>query len=500
MDLLANLSLGFGVALSPVNVLVALAGCVVGTAVGVLPGLGPTATVSLLLPLVAYLDGTSAVILMAGIYYGAMYGGSITSILVKIPGEAASVVTCLDGYQMARKGRAGAALGLSALASFAAGIAATIGVAAVGPAIAAAALKFGPVEKTSLVALGLVLVMGIGQGSRPKALLMIGAGLLLSTVGIDLVSGEERFVFDVPALRDGFGVAIVAMGLFGLSEVIKMLAEPPERYAPISHGDRLSDLLPNRTELRAGVWPAIRGSGLGFGLGLLPGGGAMIASFASYMVEKRLAKDPAAMGQGAVAGVTGPEAANNAGAQASFIPLLCLGIPANAVIGVIMGAILMAGVVPGPNLIVERPEMFWGVIASMFLGNIMLVALNIPLVGAFVALLRVPRGPMAVLIVAFCVVGAYSFNASLFDVAAMIGFGVLGYWLQRAGFDTTPLLLAFVLGALFEQSLRQGLIIGYGEPAVFLESPISAAFLAVAAALTVGPPVVRACLAVGRRA
>jgi putative tricarboxylic transport membrane protein len=487
VDILTNLALGFGVVLTPTNLLVAFAGCFVGTAVGVLPGLGPTATISLLLPLAVHLDGVSAVILMSGIYYGAMYGGSITSILVKIPGEAASVVTCLDGYQMAQNGRAGAALGLSAFASFAAGIAATLAIAAVGPLIASAALRFGPVEKASLIALGLVLIMGIGQGSRARAMVMIGAGLLLATVGVDLVSGEERFVFDVPALRDGFGVAVVAMGVFGLSEVIKMLAEPDETGEPLGHGQRLADLLPDKSEARAAVAPTIRGSILGFFLGILPGGGAMMASFASYMMEKRLSRHPETFGRGAVAGVAGPEAANNAGAQASFIPLLCLGIPANAVIGVIMGALLMAGVTPGPRLILDHPQLFWGVVASMFVGNLMLVALNVPLVGLFVALLKVPRGIMACLIITFCVIGAFSLNNSMFDVGAMIGFGIVGYGLQKGGFDTTPMLLAFVLGSLFEQNLRQGLIIGFGDPLVFLTSGISATLLAFAAMLVVVP-------------
>lgn len=486
MDILTNLATGFGLVLTPVNLLVALAGCVLGTAVGVLPGLGPTATISLLLPISVYLDRTSAIILMSGIYYGAMYGGSITSILVKIPGEAASVITCLDGYQMARNGRAGAALGISAFASFFAGIVATLGIALVGPQIAATALVFGPVEKASLLALGLVLILGIGEGSRVRALAMVGLGLVLSTVGIDLVSGEERYVFDVPNLRDGFGIAVVAMGLFGISEVLA-LQSSPARSDDVKYDQRLRDLLPNREETRRSVGPVLRGSGLGFFLGLLPGGGAMLSSFASYMIERRLARDPAQFGKGAVEGVAGPEAANNAGAQASFIPLLCLGIPANAVIGVIMGALLMAGVTPGPRLIVEHPDLFWGVIASMFIGNLFLVILNVPLVGLFVWLLRVPQSVMSVLIVVFCVIGAYSLNNSMFDVGTMIAFGVLGFVLRRGGFDVAPLLLAFVLGSMFEQNLRQGLIIGFGNPVVFLTHPISACLIAVAVIVASGP-------------
>jgi TctA family transporter len=486
MEIFANLALGFGVVLTPTNLLVALVGCFIGTAVGVLPGLGPTATISLLLPISVYLDRTSSIILMSGVYYGAMYGGSITSILIKIPGEAASVVTCLDGYQMARRGRAGAALGISALASFFAGIVATLGIAWLGPKMASVALMFGPVEKASLLLLGLVLILGVGEGSKTKALAMVGLGLLFGTIGVDLVSGEERFVFDIPPLRDGFGIAVVAMGLFGISEVL-MLAEQNKEGEQLSFRPKMSELLPNAAEASASIWPATRGSVLGFFLGLLPGGGAMLASFASYMMERKLARQPELFGKGAVAGVAGPEAANNAAAQASFIPLLCLGIPANAVIGVIMGALLMAGVTPGPKLISEYPQLFWGVIASMLVGNVMLVVLNIPLVGLFVSLLRVPASILSPLIVVFCVIGAYSLNNAMFDVFAMIGFGILGYGLRKAGYDVAPFLLAFVIGSMFEQNLRQGLIVGYGDPLVFLRSPISAGFLLAAATIAAFP-------------
>ena len=491
MDILHNLAMGFEIVLTPTNLLVAFLGCLVGTAVGVLPGLGPTATISLLLPVSVYLDRTSSIILMSGIYYGAMYGGSITSILIKIPGEAASVITCLDGYQMARKGRAGAALGISAFASFGAGIIATLGIALIGPEVAATALAFGPVEKTALLVLGLTLIMGVGQGSRVRMLAMVALGLFLGTVGVDIVSGEERFVFGVPELRDGFGVAVVAMGLFGLSEVLMMAEEKNAKTDIIRYGTRTRDLLPNREEARASIGPALRGSFLGFFLGLLPGGGALISSFASYMLERRISRHPERFGHGAPEGVAGPEAANNAAAQASFIPLLCLGIPANAVIGVIMGALLVQGITPGPQLIVEHPELFWGVIASMFVGNLMLIVLNVPLIGLFVALLRVPQGIMAVLIVSFCVIGAFSLNNSMFDVTAMIGFGILGYALRKADFNLAPLLLAFVMGPLFEQNLRQGLIIGYGNPVVFLQSPISLGFLIAAVGIFIGPYVLK---------
>jgi putative tricarboxylic transport membrane protein len=488
MDVLDNLAIGFGVALTPLNLIIAFVGVFVGTAVGVLPGLGPTATISLLLPLSVYLDRAGAIILLSGIYYGAMYGGSITSILIRIPGEAASVITCLDGYQMARRGRAGSALGISALGSFAAGILATIGIALVGPGVAGVALAFGPVEKTSLLVLGLVLILGIGEGSKSKAVAMVGLGLLLGSVGVDLVSGDERFVFDVPPLRDGFGIAVVAMGLFGISEVLLGAAQPAGGTSSVVTGALgLRAVMPSRQEARASVLPVVRGSVLGFLLGLLPGGGAMLASFASYMLERRLAKEPSRFGRGAVEGVAGPEAANNAAAQASFIPLLCLGIPANAVIGVILGALLIQGVTPGPRLIADHADLFWAVVASMFVGNLMLIVLNMPLVGIFVALLRVPQSIISVLIVVFCTIGAYSLGNSLFDVGAMMAFGGLGFALRAAGFDVTPLLLAFVLGPMFEQNLRQGLIVGYGSPLVFVSSPISATFLAIASAMALAP-------------
>lgn len=491
MDVLGNLAQGFAQAATPWNLVIALAGCIVGTAVGVLPGLGPTATISLLLPISVYLDKTSAIILLSGIYYGAMYGGSITSILVKIPGEAASVITCIDGYQMARRGRAGAALAIAALGSFFAGVVATLGIAIVGPGVAGFALAFGPIEKTSLLILGFTLVLGVGEGSRVKSVAMIGLGLLLATVGVDLVSGDERFVFDIAPLRDGFNIAILAMGLFGISEVLLMAEDRDESMRAVQSPTRLKELLPNRTELGESAAPVVRGSLLGFLLGLLPGGGGMIASFASYMLERRISKSPETFGKGAVAGVAGPEAANNAGAQASFIPLLCLGIPANATIGVIMGALLMAGVTPGPRLIVDHPEMFWGVIASMFVGNAILVVLNVPLVGLFVSLLRVPRAVMSILILFFCVIGAYSLNNNMFDVAAMLAFGVIGYGLRKTGFDVAPLLLAFVLGRLFEESLMQGLIIGNGQMSAFLVSPLSAMFLAAALLIVLLPAMAR---------
>ena len=483
MDLINNLALGFSISLSPLNLGFAFVGVLLGTAVGVLPGLGPAATISLLLPVTMGLNHTSAVIMLAGIYYGAMYGGSIAAILVRIPGEAASVVTCLDGYEMARRGRAGAALGISAFGSFIAGTFATLGVALVGPTLAQTALAFGPIEKASLVLFGLVLVAGVGSGTRPRAYAMVALGLLLSTVGIDLVDGTERFTFGSDYLRDGINIAVMAMGLFGISEVL-MLAERNLRpMSALSYGRGLRDLLPTRKDWKDSSMPIGRGTVLGFFLGLLPGGGAMISSFMSYLLEKRLSPTPERFGQGAIEGVAGPESANNAAAQSSFVPLLCLGIPANAVIGVIMGAFILHGISPGPRLIVEHPDLFWGVVTSMFLGNLMLVVLNVPLIGVFVSLLRVPQALMAPLIVLFCGIGAYSLNNSVDDLLTMVTFGLGGYALRRAGFELAPLLLAFIL----EQSVKQGLLIGYGNPLVFFQKPISAVILTITICVLLWP-------------
>ena len=480
MDLFSSLALGFAVSLTAANLALCLLGVLVGTAVGVLPGLGPAATVSLLLPITLALNHTSAVIMLAGIYYGAMYGGSITSILMRIPGEAATVVTCIDGYAMARQGRAGAALGISAFGSFFAGIGATIGVVLVGPQLAAKALAFGPPEKAMLVLFGLSLVASVGVSSRPRALAMVAAGLLLSTVGTDLVSGQERFTFGYPYLRDGFNIALVAMGLFGISEVLLLAERGNAGPALLAHSTRLRDLLPTKQDWRASGAPIARGTVLGFFLGLLPGAGALLATFASYVTEKRLSSAPETFGHGAIAGVAGPESANNAAAQASFIPLLCLGIPANATVGIIMGALLIHGVSPGPRLLFDHPDLFWGVVTSMFIGNAMLVVLNIPLIGLFVSLLRIRQAVMAPMIMLFCGIGAYSLNNSVNDVWTMLGFGILGYGLRKKAFDPAPLLLAFVLGSLFEQNVRQALLIGYGSPAIFVQKPIAAVFLAAA--------------------
>lgn len=487
MDSISNLLGGLSVVLQPANLAVAFLGSVLGTAIGVLPGLGPTATISLLLPISIMLDPTAAVILLAGIYYGSLYGGSTASILLRVPGEAASVVSCFDGYPMAQSGRAGVALGITAFASFIAGIVATFAIALVGPSFASAALVFGPVEKTALVVFGLTLAANIGEGPRIRAWVMVALGLLLSTVGIDLVSGEERFTFSIPYLRDGLHVAVLAMGMFGVSEVL-FLAEHKRDFTPaLSARYRLRELLPDASDWKASGKPMARGTVLGFILGLLPGGGALIASFASYVMEKRISREPERFGKGAIEGLAGPESANNAAAQASFIPLLCLGIPANAVIGVIMGGLLMQGIVPGPQLMFDHPELFWGVIASMLIGNAMLIILNVPLIRVFVLLLRIPPAMMAPAILIFCVIGAFSINNSMFDVGIVIICGFLAYALRKSGFDLAPLLLAFLLGSLLEQNLRQGLILGFGSPMLFVTSPISLAFLVIAV-MTLGLP------------
>jgi putative tricarboxylic transport membrane protein len=455
MDVFDAIGIGFATALTLKNIIYCFVGAFVGTVVGVLPGLGPVATISLLLPFSFTMDITSAIILMAGIFYGAQYGGSITAILVRIPGEASAVVTCLDGYAMARKGRAGAALGIAAFGSFIAGILVTIALFLVGPAMSGVALAFGPAEYTALVLLGLLLVTQLSSGSQTKALLMVSFGLLLSTVGRDPIYGAERFTFGIFSIYDGLNMALLAMGLFGVAELLVMAEGGAQNAIPVAQPTRLSDLLPNAADWRQSIGPILRGTGLGFFLGLLPGGGATLASFSAYVVERRLAKEPERFGQGAIEGVAGPESANNAAAQSSFVPLLSLGIPANAVMAVILGALLVQGITPGPGLIANRPDLFFGVIASMLIGNLMLVVLNVPLISVFVLLLRVPGSIMAPLIIVFCVVGAYTLSNSVAEVVIMIGFGIAGYLMRKIDLDPAPLVLAFVLGNILETNFRQ---------------------------------------------
>lgn len=483
---------GLAVAGQPGNLLYCLIGVFVGTAVGVLPGLGPTATISLLLPITFRLDPTGSIIMLSGIYYGAMYGGSITAVLFRIPGEAASIVTCMDGHAMAQQGRAGPALGIAAFGSFIAGVVAALGIAAIGPAVADVANRFGPAEYAALLLLGIVLITQVSsEQSLARALVMIGLGFLASTVGRDMMAGSQRYTFGSLYLEDGVSIVTLAMGLFGVGQVL-VLVEREVRAGTFRAQPRgIRELLPSRQDWRASAGPIGRGTVLGFFLGLLPGGGAMLASFASYVMEKRLSRTPERFGHGAIEGVAGPETANNAAAQGTFVPLLALGIPSNVVLGVILGALLIHGIPTGPTLITSRPDLFWGVVASMLVGNALLVVLNVPLLPVFVALLRVPQRILLPLILLFCVVGAFSLNNNATDVLAMAGLGILGWLLHKAGFEPAPLLLAYVLGPLFERAVRQALLIGYGSPAIFITEPIAASFVALAVLVLVGPAILR---------
>jgi TctA family transporter len=482
MDVFAHLATGFGVALTPINLLYAFVGVLLGTLIGVLPGIGPVATIAMLLPTTYALHPVSALIMLAGIYYGASYGGSTTAILVNMPGETSSVVTCLDGHQMARKGQAGAALAIAALGSFFAGSVATVFIAAFSPPLSEFALKFGPTEYFSLMVLGLIGAVILASGSIVKAIAMIVLGLLLGIVGTDVNSGAQRFVFDVPELVDGIGVVGVAMGLFGFAEIVINL-ESRERRAIVS--SKIGGLWLSREQFRK-AWPAVlRGTGLGSVLGLLPGGGAMLSSFASYTVEKKIAADPTQFGKGAIQGVAGPESANNAGAQTSFIPLLTLGIPENAVMAMMVGAMTIHNIQPGPQVITSNPELFWGLIASMWIGNAMLVVLNLPLIGVWVKLLTVPYRLLYPAILLFCAVGVYSVNNTSIDITMTAIFGFLGVVFAKLDCEPAPLLLGFVLGPMMEENLRRALLLSRGDPMTFAHHPISAVMLAAAATLLV---------------
>jgi len=491
LDFIHSLSLGFSVSLTPENLFFCLIGTVVGTAIGVLPGLGPTATISLLLPITFRMEPVSAIIMLAGIYYGAMYGGSITSILIKIPGEAASVITCIDGYEMARRGRAGAALGISAFGSFIAGILSTLGIALIGPPLASVAYIFGPVEQAALVVLGLTMVAMVSSGPVLNAFISVMLGLLASAVGTDLITGVPRFTLGISEFSDGINIAAMAMGLFGVSELLVLAEAKLSAQSFVAQPRGLRELLPNREDWKRSAMPIARGSGIGFFLGLLPGAGLILAPFASYVIEKRLSRRADEFGQGAIEGVAGPESANNAAAQSGFVPLFSLGIPANAVMGVMLGALMIKGVVPGPQLATTNPSLFWGTITSMFIGNLMLIVLNIPLVGVFVQLLRIPQYALSPLIILFCVVGAYSLDNSTFGVGLMVAFGVIGYLMRKAQYDPAPFLIAFVLGQIFETSFRQGLLMGQGHLTIFVERPISAVLLFVSAIVLAAPLVRR---------
>ncbi|MCM0018779.1 MAG: tripartite tricarboxylate transporter permease [Tagaea sp.] len=480
MDLAANLLLGLETAATPINLLYCLIGVVLGTAIGVLPGLGPAATVAMLLPVTFGLAPTTALIMLAGIYYGAQYGGSTTAILVNLPGEASSVVTAIDGHRMARAGRAGQALAAAAIGSFVAGTAGTFLIALFGPPLAEIALAFRPADYFSLMVLGLVAAMVLAHGSILHAAGMATLGLLLGTAGTDVTSGTARFTFGLPQLADGIGFVVVAMGMFGIGEIMADLQRAARREVA-THA--LGGLWPAREDWRRMAAPILRGTALGSALGILPGGGPILAAFGAYALEKKVSAHRDELGTGAIEGVAGPEAANNAGAQTSFIPMLTLGIPANPVMALMIGAMIVHGIQPGPSVMTDQPALFWGLIASMWIGNAMLLALNLPLIGVWVRLLRVPYGYLFPAILAFCAIGAYSLSNATFDVHLMALFGILGYALNRLDCGPAPLLLGFVLGPMMEEFLRRALILSAGDPWVFATRPISAAFLLLAAAL-----------------
>ena len=482
MDLFNNLALGFSVALTFQNIALCFVGCLVGTLIGVLPGVGPIATIAMLLPITYGLEPASALIMLAGIYYGAQYGGSTSAILVNIPGEATAVVTTLDGHQMAKNGRAGAALGIAAIASFIAGSVTTVFVAAIGQPLTKLGQQFGAAEYFSLMLLGLIFAVVLARGSVLKALMMIVLGLLLSTIGTDVNTGQERLTFGIPALGNGIDFAVLAMGLFGIAELLRSLENPEAR--DVVKG-QIGSVLPSLAEIRQSLKAIARGTGLGTILGALPGNGAVLAPFASYALEKKTAKDPSRFGRGAIEGVAGPEAANNAGAQAAFIPLLTLGIPPNAVMALMVGAMTIHGIVPGPQVMTRNPDLFWGMIASMWIGNLALLIINLPLVGLWVKLLKVPYRFMFPAILAFCCIGVYSINNQVSDVLLTGCFGLMGYALLKMGFELAPLLLGFVLGGLIEDTFRRAMDLSHGSMMTFIERPISAGLLVLGAVVLV---------------
>jgi len=482
MDVFANLLLGLQTALAPLNLLYCFVGVLLGTAIGVLPGLGPLATIAMLLPVTFGLPPEAAMIMLAGIYYGAQYGGSTTAILVNLPGESSSVVTVLDGHQMARKGEAGRALAVAAMASFFAGTAATLVIALFAPPLTTLALQFGPAEYFSLMVLGLIGSIVLSHGSLLHALGIVLIGLLLGFVGIDVTSGTGRFTFGFLDLNDGIGFVTLAMGVFGIGEIIANLEKEESRKAIMKS---LIGLMPTREDVRRTVGPILRGTALGSILGILPGGGAMLASFGAYALEKKVSKHPHEFGHGAVEGVAAPEAANNAGAQTSFIPMLTLGIPSNAVMALMVGAMTIQGIQPGPAVMTEQPALFWGLIASMWVGNLMLLVLNLPLIGLWVRMISIPYHLLFPIIVVFCAIGVFSLNNSTFDIFFMAIFGLFGYVLKKLGAEPTPMLLAFILGPMMEEYLRRALLLAKGDPSVLVTRPISALLLGLAAALLV---------------
>ncbi|WP_447921047.1 tripartite tricarboxylate transporter permease [Achromobacter aegrifaciens] len=482
MELLQNLMLGFSVAFTPENLTYAFIGCLLGTLVGVLPGLGPVPTIAMLLPITYVLPPTAGLIMLAGIYYGTQYGGSTTAILVNLPGETSAVVTVLDGHQMARNGRAGAALSLAAIGSFFAGTVATVLIAAFAPPLAEVAFAFGPAEYFSLMALGLIGAVVLASGSLSKAICMILLGLLLGMVGTDVNSGVARYDFNIPELQDGIDFAVVAMGVFGLSEIMGNLELKEHR---VEIADKVGSLYPSKQEFREAAPAIARGTALGSALGILPGGGSVLSAFASYALEKKLSKEPERFGKGHPAGLAGPESANNAGAQTSFIPLLTLGIPGNAVMALMVGAMTIHNIQPGPQVMSSHPDLFWGLIASMWIGNFMLVILNLPLIGIWVKLLRVPYRMLFPAILVFCTIGVYSLNYNVFDVFMFAAFGIVGYVWSKLGCEGAPLLLGLVLGPMMEENFRRALLLARGDFTTFVMRPLSASLLGAAAILLV---------------
>ena len=472
-SIFSNLALGFSVAGQPFNLLMCLVGVILGTLIGVLPGIGPVATIAMLLPITFNLNPIAALIMLAGIYYGAQYGGSTSAILVNLPGEASSVVTCLDGYQMARRGRAGAALSISAVGSFFAGTIGTIIIVIFAEPLTRMAQKFGPADYCALMALGLVAAVVLASGSVTKAIAMVFLGLLFGLVGTDVNTGAQRFTFDIPELSDGIDFAPIAMGLFGIAEIVVNLEKHLERGGAIKVGS----LWPTREEIRRSIPAILRGTTLGSLLGVLPGGGPTLGAFSAYTLEKKLSKNPGEFGKGAVEGVAAPEAANNAAAQTSFIPMLTLGIPSNAVMALMVGAMIIQGIQPGPEVMTKKPDLFWGMIASMWIGNAMLVIINLPMIGMWVKLLTVPYRFLAPAILLFCCIGAYSLQNSTFHVLQVAGFGVLGYIFSRLGCEGAPFLLGLVLGPQMEEYFRRAMLLSRGDAMVFLERPISLGLL-----------------------
>ena len=484
MDLLHNLGIGFGVAFTFTNLLYAFFGCILGTLIGVLPGIGPVATIAMLLPSTYALDATPALIMLAGIYYGSQYGGSTTAILINVPGESSSVVTAIDGYQMARQGRAGAALAAAGIGSFFAGCVGTVVIAAFAPPLTDVAMKFGPAEYFSLMVLGLIGAVVLASGSLIKAISMIILGLLLAQINTDVISGTARYSFDIPQLTDGIGFVVIAMGVFGFGEIISNLGQPAEHREVFT--SKVKGLWPNKLDFLE-AWPSVlRGTALGSILGVLPGGGALLASFASYTVEKKVTRNPRIpFGKGAIQGVAGPESANNAGAQTSFIPMLTLGIPPNAVMALMVGAMTIKGIQPGPQVMTSNPQLFWGLIASMWVGNAMLVILNLPLIGMWIKLLTVPYRFLFPAITLFCCIGVYTLSNSTFDVYLTAIFAFIGYLFYKLGCEPAPLLLGFILGPMMEENLRRALLLSRGDWSTFVTRPLSSGLLIAALLLIV---------------